>query len=124
VTAPEAPLELQAPANILEVPTAAAAYDLSRLNVETEQGGSLSYYLLLAFAGGLILNIMPCVLPVIGLKVMSFVQQAGQSRAQALALNCWYAAGIVIVFRSWRAWRSPCKSAGAVSLAARDLTLR
>ena len=38
---------------------------------------------------------MPCVLPVIGLKVMSFVQQAGQSRAHAWALNCWYAAGII-----------------------------
>jgi suppressor for copper-sensitivity B len=90
--------ELAAPAQPLDVPTSATAYDLSRLNVETEQGGSLSHYLLLAFAGGLILNIMPCVLPVIGLKVMSFVQQAGQSRAQALALNCWYAAGIVVVF--------------------------
>ncbi len=82
----------------LDVPTSSAVYDLSRLNVETEKGGSLSYYLLLAFAGGLILNIMPCVLPVIGLKVMSFVQQAGQSRSQALILNCWYAAGITVVF--------------------------
>lgn len=79
--------------------SAGQTYDLSRLNVGAEQaGGSLGYYLLLAFGGGLILNIMPCVLPVIGLKVMSFVQQAGQSRTQALVLNCWYAAGIVVVF--------------------------
>lgn len=41
---------------------------------------------------------MPCVLPVIGLKVMSFVQQAGQSRGQALALNLWYTLGILAVF--------------------------
>jgi thiol:disulfide interchange protein DsbD len=98
LVASETTSEIQSPAVSLAVPTSAAAYDLSRLNVETEQGGSLSYYLLLAFVGGLILNIMPCVLPVIGLKVMSFVQQAGQSRAQALALNCWYAAGIIVVF--------------------------
>ncbi len=52
----------------------------------------------LAFVGGLILNLMPCVLPVIGLKVMSFVEQAGKSRAHALALNGWYALGIVSVF--------------------------
>lgn len=98
VTAPNASREGQAPIQSPAMPTSVAAYDLSRLNIEAEQAGSLSYYLLLAFLGGLILNIMPCVLPVIGLKVMSFVQQAGQSRAQALALNCWYAAGIVIVF--------------------------
>lgn len=99
MTTAEPPLEVQAPAaRSLDVPTSAATYDLSRLNIETEQGGSLGHHLLLAFLGGLILNIMPCVLPVIGLKVMSFVQQAGQSRAQALALNCWYAAGIVVVF--------------------------
>lgn len=91
-------LTLAAPRQPLDVPTSSAIYDLARLNVETEKGGSLGYYLLLAFAGGLILNIMPCVLPVIGLKVMSFVQQAGQSRSQALILNCWYAAGIIIVF--------------------------
>ena len=89
---------LAAPRQPLDVPTSSAVYDLSRLNVETKEEGSLGYYLLLAFAGGLILNIMPCVLPVIGLKVMSFVQQAGQSRSQALLLNCWYAAGIIVVF--------------------------
>ena len=92
------PPRVEVPAGPLDIPASATAYDLSRLHVETEQGGSLSYYLLLAFIGGLILNIMPCVLPVIGLKVMSFVQQAGQSRAQAFALNCWYAAGIIAVF--------------------------
>jgi thiol:disulfide interchange protein DsbD len=60
--------------------------------------GSLGHYVLLAFVGGIILNLMPCVLPVIGLKVMSFVDQAGKSRAHALALNAWYSAGIVSVF--------------------------
>lgn len=72
-------------------------YDLSRIVIQ-EPGGSLAYYIALAFVGGIILNLMPCVLPVIGLKVMSFVQQAGQSRAHALALNAWFAAGIVSVF--------------------------
>ncbi len=48
--------------------------------------------------GGLILNLMPCVLPVIGLKIMSFVQQAHHGRKQVLALNLWYSAGLMLVF--------------------------
>jgi len=57
--------------------------------------------LLLAFLGGLILNAMPCVLPVIGLKVMSFVQQAGQNRGRIFALNLWFALGVMAVFLAW-----------------------
>ena len=76
---------------------AAGQYDLARV-VVAEQTGSIWYYIVLAFMGGIILNLMPCVLPVIGLKVMSFVEQAGKSRAHALALNIWYSAGIVSVF--------------------------
>jgi suppressor for copper-sensitivity B len=48
--------------------------------------------------GGLILNLMPCVLPVIGLKIMSFVQQAHHDRKQILSLNLWYCAGLMSVF--------------------------
>ena len=53
-------------------------YELKRVVLDTSNSGSLSYYIALAFVGGLILNLMPCVLPVIGLKVMSFVEQVGQ----------------------------------------------
>jgi thiol:disulfide interchange protein len=77
--------------------SAGQAYDLARIEVK-ETAGSLAYYILLAFVGGIILNLMPCVLPVIGLKVMSFVEQAGHSRTHALVLNVWYSAGIVSVF--------------------------
>jgi suppressor for copper-sensitivity B len=48
--------------------------------------------------GGLILNLMPCVLPVIGLKILSFVEQAHHDRKQVLTLNLWYSAGLVLVF--------------------------
>ncbi|MCO6458055.1 MAG: thioredoxin family protein [Pirellulaceae bacterium] len=54
--------------------------------------------ILFALLGGFILNFMPCVLPVIGLKIMSFVQQAGESRARVFSLNLWYTAGLVSVF--------------------------
>ncbi len=58
----------------------------------------LATYLLYAFLGGLILNVMPCVLPVIAIKIMSFVQQAGESRGRVLALNLAYSAGVIGVF--------------------------
>ncbi len=47
------------------------------------------------FLGGLIFNIMPCVLPVIGLKILSFVEQSGHNRRKAFMLNVWYSAGPV-----------------------------
>ena len=52
----------------------------------------------MAFLAGLILNVMPCVLPVIGLKIMAFVQQAGESRWRVFALNLWYSLGLIAVF--------------------------
>ncbi|MEO1618417.1 MAG: thioredoxin family protein, partial [Planctomycetota bacterium] len=54
--------------------------------------------LLIALGGGLILNLMPCVLPVVGLKIMSFVQQAGEDRRRVFALNFAYVGGILLVF--------------------------
>jgi thiol:disulfide interchange protein len=78
---------------------ATSTYDLTRVSLETSAAaGSLAYYIAVAFVGGLILNLMPCVLPVIGLKVMSFVEQSGKSRSHALVLNIWFAAGIIAVF--------------------------
>ncbi|MGA2031367.1 MAG: cytochrome c biogenesis protein CcdA [Thermoguttaceae bacterium] len=50
------------------------------------------------FLGGLLLNIMPCVLPVIGLKILSFIEQAGHDRRKALVLNVWYSLGLLAVF--------------------------
>ena len=60
--------------------------------------GKLIVQLCLALLGGLILNLMPCVLPVISLKLMSFLDQAGESRARVFALNVWYALGLLSVF--------------------------
>ena len=63
-----------------------------------ETDHSVAYVLLSAFLGGLILNVMPCVLPVIGLKLMAFVQQAGESRWRVFELNLWYSLGLMTVF--------------------------
>ncbi len=53
---------------------------------------------LFAFLGGVILNVMPCVLPVISLKIFGFVQQAGDDRARILRMGLVYAAGIMASF--------------------------
>ena len=62
------------------------------------QDQSLLWAILYGLAGGLILNVMPCVLPVIGLKIMSFVEQAAHDRWHALKLNLWYTCGVMSVF--------------------------
>jgi thiol:disulfide interchange protein len=77
--------------------TVGESYDLARVQID-KSTNSIGHYIALAFVGGLLLNLMPCVLPVIGLKVMSFVEQAGRSRAHALVLNLWFAVGIITVF--------------------------
>lgn len=54
--------------------------------------------LLFAFLGGLILNLMPCVLPVLSLKVLDFLNKGGQSRGQAFAHASVFAAGTILSF--------------------------
>ena len=51
-----------------------------------------------AALGGLILNLMPCVLPVLGLKILSFAKQGGESRMKVILLNLAYTAGLLSVF--------------------------
>jgi thiol:disulfide interchange protein DsbD len=54
-------------------------------------------FLLFGFLGGFILNLMPCVLPVISLKIFGFVQQAGQSRQKIFRSGIAFAIGIFCV---------------------------
>lgn len=73
--------------------------DLANLDTSSSnQNAPIAFVLLTAFLAGAILNLMPCVLPVIGLKVMSFVQQAGDSRSRIFVLNLWYCLGLLSVF--------------------------
>jgi thiol:disulfide interchange protein DsbD len=50
------------------------------------------------FLGGLILNLMPCVLPVISLKIFSFIAQAGESPGRIFRHGLAFAAGIFTWF--------------------------
>ena len=62
------------------------------------QNVSLWQMLLFAFLGGLILNIMPCVLPVIALKILGFVQQAKDEPHRVRKLGLIYGAGVLVSF--------------------------
>lgn len=56
------------------------------------------FLMLSALLGGLILNIMPCVFPVLGIKVVGVVQQAGGDRRQVVTHGLVYTAGILLSF--------------------------
>jgi thiol:disulfide interchange protein len=60
-------------------------------------GGVLTF-LFFGFLGGIILNLMPCVLPVISLKIFGFIQHAGQSRSKILRSGIAFAGGIFAWF--------------------------
>jgi thiol:disulfide interchange protein/DsbC/DsbD-like thiol-disulfide interchange protein len=55
-------------------------------------------FLLFGFLGGFILNLMPCVLPVISLKIFGFIQHAGQDRSRILRSGLAFIAGIFAWF--------------------------
>lgn len=67
--------------------------------------------LLLALGGGLILNLMPCVLPVLSLKALS-VMQAGESRARTRSHALWYTAGVLLSFAALGALAIALRQAG------------
>ncbi|MGI8889518.1 MAG: protein-disulfide reductase DsbD family protein, partial [Chthoniobacterales bacterium] len=68
--------------------------------------------LLFGFLGGFILNLMPCVLPVISLKIFGFIQHAGDSRARIFGNGLAFSAGIFAWFLGLAALMVALKSAG------------
>lgn len=81
-----------------ETPSGEAAADAVAPGEALPFGGGILGILLAAFLGGIILNIMPCVFPVISLKVMSFVGLAGEDKRKVLAHSLVFALGILVFF--------------------------
>ena len=87
--------------DVTEAPPAQVVLDSggSADAAETDFAGQSFFQLLgLAFLGGLILNLMPCVFPVLGLKIMNFVNQGGQSRGHIALHGLVYIAGVLLSF--------------------------
>lgn len=87
------------PALVGAAATAVAPPPLVRIPLPVE-GADLTLWaaLLFAFAGGLILNLMPCVLPVLFIKALGFAQLAQASRAQVREQGLLFLAGVVVTF--------------------------
>ncbi len=66
------------------------------LSGEEEKSLGLFKALVLAFIGGMILNLMPCVFPVLSIKILGFVDQAGEDTAQVKKHGLVFAAGVII----------------------------
>lgn len=66
-------------------------------NLESASPGAVQM-LFFAFLGGLILNFMPCVLPVIALKILGFVKQSQESPGRVKQLGLLYAVGVLTSF--------------------------
>ncbi len=91
-------LDAAATVDWLAAATPAAAVEPVTFGADAETEYPLALVIVMALGAGLILNLMPCVLPVLGLKVMAFVNQAGQDRKEVLATNLWYSLGVMSIF--------------------------
>jgi thiol:disulfide interchange protein DsbD len=74
--------------------TSAVAFDDAR---GSEKTGILRVlqFLLFAFVGGLLLNVMPCVLPVLSIRALNLVKQSGQKRRDIFFNSLFYTLGVV-----------------------------
>ena len=76
---------------------------------------SLGMMLLYAFLGGLLLNVMPCVLPVISLKILGFVNHGHESKARVRMLGVLYGMGVFVSFMILATIVISVKSAGELA---------
>jgi thiol:disulfide interchange protein DsbD len=74
---------------------------------------SLALALLFAFIGGLILNIMPCVLPVLAMKALALAGHAGAERSHARAESFTYSAGAILSFIAFGLLLAALRAGGA-----------
>ena len=84
-----------APAAPASTPTSTSATTAA---IAPAQQYSVGTLLLFAFIGGLILNVMPCVFPVLGIKILGFVQQAGNDRKKIFLHGVAYTLGVLVCF--------------------------
>jgi thiol:disulfide interchange protein/DsbC/DsbD-like thiol-disulfide interchange protein len=85
------------PAALTEAAPSAGATALTQAPVNPD-GLSFGGALLFALLGGLILNLMPCVFPVLSMKAMALVRNGDVTRGQAIADGMAYLGGVLVTF--------------------------
>ena len=60
--------------------------------------GGLPLYMLFAMLGGMILNLVPCVFPVLSIKALSFTKNIGESRYKQRMDGVAYTVGVITAF--------------------------
>jgi thiol:disulfide interchange protein DsbD len=90
--------DVAAARTVEQLKAARQAAEVSTPAAEPAETATVVKYLALALLAGLILNVMPCVLPVIPLRVLSIVQMAGESRRRYVTLGLTFAAGVLLFF--------------------------
>ena len=73
------------------------------------------FVLFFAFVGGLLLNVMPCVLPVLSIKAMHLIQLQGESRASAVRAGALYSLGIISSLLALGVTAAALKALGEIS---------
>ena len=74
-----------ADANSMTIAPLAAASNGGTADGNGEGGAGLLVFMGFAFLGGMILNLMPCVFPVLSIKALSFANNAGESNNDIIA---------------------------------------
>jgi thiol:disulfide interchange protein len=77
-----------------------ASSDASADLAEEAEGEKASFFITIAymFVGGLLLNLMPCVFPVLALKIQSFLNQSKDGKGSALSHGLAYSGGVILSF--------------------------
>lgn len=63
-----------------------------------ERSMSLAWALLFAFAGGIILNLMPCVFPIVSIKILGFARRSEDADAEIRRHGLIFAVGVLVSF--------------------------
>lgn len=100
-------------ASAIEMPRAAYFAAVPVVPAMPESGAAaLLPILALAILGGFILNFMPCVLPVLSIKLLALIEHSGQERREARLGFLASAAGIIVSFLVMAAVLVAMRSAG------------
>ena len=78
----------------------------------SSQEFSVLTLIIFAFFGGLILNVMPCVFPILSIKILRFVEQSENSSYKTFKQGCLFSVGVIVSFLLIAALLISLKSGG------------